>query len=99
LKANKQSIGFVGKEHATVFDNHSFELKKGDLIYLFTDGFPDQIGGPNRKKFYYQPFRDLLLSISPLPMEEQEKKLQEMHQQWMGNSDQTDDLLIMGIRY
>jgi serine phosphatase RsbU (regulator of sigma subunit) len=98
LKANKQSIGFVGKEQTT-FDNHTFELKKGDLIYLFTDGFPDQIGGPKRKKYYYQPFRELLISISHLSMEEQELKLQEMHQQWMGTQDQTDDLLIMGIRY
>jgi tetratricopeptide (TPR) repeat protein len=99
LKANKQSIGFVDKAHPTTFDNHTFELHKGDLIYLFTDGFPDQIGGPRRKKYYYQPFRDLLTSISKLPMEEQKKKLQEAHQQWMGNYDQTDDLLIMGIRY
>lgn len=99
LKANKQSIGFAGRESDTGFSNHSFELKKGDLIYLFTDGFPDQLGGSKRRKYYYQPFRELLISISTLPMEEQEKKLREAHIQWKGTNDQTDDVLIMGIRY
>lgn len=99
LKADKHSIGFANKEAAATFSNQTFALREGDLIYLFTDGFPDQLGGPKRKKYYYQPFRELLLSISMLPMEEQEKKLQQAHALWMGTQDQTDDLLIMGIRY
>jgi serine phosphatase RsbU (regulator of sigma subunit) len=99
LKADKMNIG-DNKQKNKNFTNQFVELKKGDMIYLFTDGFPDQIGGPNRKKFYYQPFKDLLVSISALNMEEQKLKLDEAHMSWMGEKkDQTDDILIMGIRY
>lgn len=99
LKANKVSIGFIKNAQRTLFDNQQFQLEKGDLIYLFTDGFPDQIGGPNRKKFYYPPFRELLIFISSLPLEQQQKKLAEAHVAWKGGHEQTDDLLIIGIRY
>jgi serine phosphatase RsbU (regulator of sigma subunit) len=99
LKADKMNIG-DNKQKNKNFTNQFIELKKGDMIYLFTDGFPDQIGGPNRKKFYYQPFKDLLVSVSALNMKEQKLKLDEAHMSWMGEKkDQTDDILIMGIRY
>jgi serine phosphatase RsbU (regulator of sigma subunit) len=98
LKADKINIG--GNKQDRSFTNQFIELNKGDMIYLFTDGFPDQIGGPNRKKFYYQPFKELLISISKLKPEEQKVKLDEAHTVWMGEKkDQTDDILIMGIRY
>ncbi len=97
LKADKRGIGSI---HTTAFTNKEFELKKGDMIYLFTDGFPDQIGGPNRKKYYYQPFKELLVSISKNEMYAQEKQLNEVHSRWLeGKYDQTDDILIMGICY
>jgi serine phosphatase RsbU (regulator of sigma subunit) len=96
LKADKIGIG-ENKKHVS-FHSQQQELQKGDTVYLFTDGFPDQIGGAKRKKFYYPPFKELLLAISSLPMEEQKSKLQEAHLQWMGKMDQTDDILIMGIR-
>ena len=96
LKADKMGIG--GKQ-AVTFHNQLFSLQKGDMIYLFTDGFPDQIGGPKRKKFYYQPFKELLTAISRLEPEEQRIYLNATHTQWMGaEKDQTDDILIMGIR-
>lgn len=96
LKADKMSIG---NKHTSSFTNHSIEIKKGDMIYLFTDGFPDQIGGPKRKKFYYQPFKELLISIGSLETKQQQLKLNEAHSSWMGERmDQTDDILIMGIR-
>ena len=70
------------------------------MIYLFTDGFPDQIGGPQRKKFYYPPFRELLKSLSPLSLETQRQQLDQAHVNWLdGRFEQTDDILIMGIRY
>jgi serine phosphatase RsbU (regulator of sigma subunit) len=70
------------------------------MIYLFTDGFPDQIGCPNRKKFYYSPFKELLLQISVMDAETQKLKLNEVHLGWMGGTmDQTDDILILGIRW
>ena len=98
LKADKMGIG-GNKLNEAGFKNQETTLQKGDMIYLFTDGFPDQIGGPNRKKFYYRPFKELLLEISTLQPEEQRKKLNDTHLTWMGEKmDQTDDILIMGIR-
>jgi serine phosphatase RsbU (regulator of sigma subunit) len=97
LKADRRGIGSSGSKQ--YFTKHTFKLKKGDLIYLFSDGFPDQIGGPNRKKFYYPPFKELLLQISRMDADAQKMKLNETHLQWMGEStDQTDDILIIGIR-
>lgn len=96
LKADKMGIG--GVNTTTQFHNQSLKLRKGDMIYLFTDGFPDQIGGPKRKKFYYPPFKEFLLSISKLDVDEQRTRLNEAHTQWMGSFDQTDDILIIGIR-
>ena len=99
FKADRKGIGSVTKS-GNLFTNHTFELHKGDSIYLFTDGFVDQIGGDHRKKFYYAPFRDLLLSINKLPLDQQQDKLNEAHITWMGaKKDQTDDILVMGINY
>ena len=96
LKADKMGIG--GTQHKTTFHNQTIDLKKGDMIYLFTDGFPDQIGGPKRKKFYYAPFKELLIRISTQTSEEQQVHLNEIHKEWMSSFDQTDDILIIGIR-
>jgi serine phosphatase RsbU (regulator of sigma subunit) len=99
VKADKMGIG-SNKKRDKFFTNQTVELQKGDMIYLFTDGFPDQIGGPNRKKFFYPPFKALLKTISSLEPELQQAKLDEARNQWQGtNMDQTDDILIMGIRY
>lgn len=99
LKGDKRGVGLRNKAQSP-FTNLSFTLQKGDMIYAFTDGFPDQIGGENRKKFYYPPFKELLLSICELTPEEQQKKLDQVHIDWMGSKmDQTDDILIIGIRY
>jgi serine phosphatase RsbU (regulator of sigma subunit) len=99
LKADKMGIG--GNKHTNrTFTNQITEIQTGDMIYLFTDGFPDQIGGPNRKKFYYPPFKELLVSISSMDAEQQQNHLNNVHAAWMGEKmDQTDDILIMGIRY
>lgn len=100
LKADKMGIGEASGKKRTLFTNQVLDLQKGDMIYLFTDGFPDQIGGAHRKKFYYPPFKDLLISISQFPPETQRNKLNDSHVQWLGEKyDQTDDILIMGIRY
>jgi serine phosphatase RsbU (regulator of sigma subunit) len=99
LKADRIGIG-ANKKTDRHFTTQTFELKKGDVIYLFSDGFADQIGGPNRKKFYYPPFKELLLSNCLLDMELQQIKLEEAHNKWLaGKYEQTDDILIMGIRY
>jgi serine phosphatase RsbU (regulator of sigma subunit) len=100
IKANNKTIGFDNRANAFQYENKSLDLKKGDMIYLFTDGFPDQFGGPSRKKFYYAPFRALLRSISALNPEIQRQKLEEAYTNWRdGKVEQIDDILIMGIRY
>jgi serine phosphatase RsbU (regulator of sigma subunit)/Tfp pilus assembly protein PilF len=97
LKADKMGIG---TPHTGAFINKTIELKKGDMIYLFTDGFPDQIGGSKRKKFYYQPFKELLIANSTNDMKTQQEQLDKAHVQWLCEKyDQTDDILVMGIRY
>jgi serine phosphatase RsbU (regulator of sigma subunit) len=80
------------------FTNYSLQLQKDDVIYLFSDGYADQFGGPEGKKFKYRRFRRLLLSIHRLPMEEQRQKLEENMRDWMGAEEQIDDQLVIGIR-
>ena len=100
FRGNKFSTGTLLKDHAFLsYTNHTIPLQKGDMIYLFSDGFPDQKGGPAKKKFFYQPFRDLLVSISKLSAQEQQLRLEAIISDWMGAGEQTDDILVMGIRY
>jgi serine phosphatase RsbU (regulator of sigma subunit) len=99
MKADKMSTGTIARDHSVVqYKNNQIELKKGDMLYLFSDGFPDQKGGPDKKKFFYQPFKDLLISIHALPAEVQKQKLDEVIMNWMGSSEQIDDILVMGIK-
>jgi serine phosphatase RsbU (regulator of sigma subunit) len=81
------------------FLNRRIEIKDKDILYMFTDGYPDQFGGPEGKKFKYRRFRHLLMSISHMSMEEQQKKLEEHMNEWMGGrEDQIDDQTIIGIK-
>lgn len=80
------------------FTNHSVEVQDGDVIYLFTDGFPDQFGGKNRKKYKITNFRKFLLDIHREPMHKQRELLAEELDQWMGDYEQIDDVLVMGIK-
>lgn len=81
------------------FRNHRLHLEPDDMLYLFTDGYADQFGGPEGKKFKYRRFRYLLMSIHRLPMEEQLLMLEEQMNEWMGErADQIDDQTIIGIR-
>ncbi len=98
IKANQHSIGFIKKEGTQGFTNHIFKLMEGDMLYLFSDGYIDQIGGPEKKRLFQQPFRELLMSICHLEMGEQKRILDETIMNWKGNRNQTDDILVVGIR-
>ncbi len=74
------------------------ELKKGDSIYLFTDGFTDQFGGPRGKKFMYKQLKDLLVANNQLTFQEQAPFLKGVLNDWKGTLDQVDDVCIIGIR-
>jgi serine phosphatase RsbU (regulator of sigma subunit) len=99
VKPDKMAIG-ADTEGAgdKVFTNHIIKLEKGDSIYLFTDGYADQFGGPNGKKFKYKKFQELLIEIQDNNMEEQKHILNYHHEQWRGKLEQVDDILVIGIR-
>ena len=94
--ADKFSIGEDGSE--LKFKLNTIQLEAGDSIYLFTDGYVDQFGGEFGKKFKYDPFRKLLLSISELPIEKQHEVLYETIVKWQGGYEQLDDILIFGVK-
>ena len=96
LKGDKMPIGI--HERMDAFTLHTHQLQKGDCIYLFSDGMADQFGGPDCKKFKYKPFKELLLKNSLLKMEEQKTILDKTLSDWMGNFEQIDDILVLGIK-
>lgn len=97
IKATKCAIG-GHTAHTQEFDEHTVDLKKGDTFYLFTDGFADQFGGPNRKKLMTKKFKDILISVQNLSMEEQHKHLDTFIDEWRGDTEQVDDILVIGAR-
>lgn len=98
VKGDKFPIGAFLNEDLQEFSNHEIDLKKGDIVYIFSDGYADQFGGPNGRKFMYKPFRELLLDIHEKPMKEQKEILYETLTQWRGNEVQVDDILVIGVR-
>ena len=98
IKADKQPIGYFQK--AAPFSNHELQLQPGDTFYLFSDGYADQFGGPEGKKFSYRKFRDMLVDINPLPMAEQKQHLRIQFEQWLeeGGENQIDDVCVIGVR-
>jgi serine phosphatase RsbU (regulator of sigma subunit) len=95
-KGDKQPIGKHSNRSA--FTKKEIELQKGDLIYLFSDGFADQFGGPKGKKFKYKAFKELLLKTQHESMNRQREILDEAIKDWMGRLEQLDDICVMGVR-
>jgi serine phosphatase RsbU (regulator of sigma subunit) len=96
LKPNKQPVGKSFKTEP--FDTHTIELKKGDSIYLLTDGYPDQFGGEKGKKLKKAPLKEILLSIQHLTMDEQKTHLENFFEQWKGDLQQVDDVCVIGVK-
>jgi serine phosphatase RsbU (regulator of sigma subunit) len=95
-KANKQPIGQF--DNPEPYTTHSFDLEKGDAIYIFSDGYVDQFGGERGKKFKAKAFRELLLSIQDKAMEEQKTTINETFETWKGDLEQIDDVCVIGVR-
>lgn len=98
VPGDKMPIG-IAAEVEVAFKNHVVDLKSGDLVYMFSDGFVDQFGGPDGKKYKYRPFRNLLLSICQLPLAEQKNKLLSALENWKGTLPQLDDITVFGFQY
>lgn len=98
IKADKMPVGINAIEEES-FNNHSLQLNKGDIVYIFSDGYADQFGGPLNKKFKYGPMKELLIRISDLNMEKQQNELDQTIESWKGDEDQIDDILIFGIKF
>lgn len=96
LLPDKMPIGI--HDRMDNFTNITFHVAKGDIIYLFSDGYADQFGGPNRKKFLYTQMRELLISIYDKTMDEQKTILKNTFEEWKGKNSQTDDVTVMGIK-
>lgn len=97
IRPNKQPIGYHSGAPSP-FTLHRIELQKGDTLYIFSDGFADQFGGPKGKKFKYKQLQEVLLSVQQKPMLRQEEILLDHFQRWTGNLEQVDDVLVIGIR-
>ena len=98
IKADKHPIGVFLDQELKHFTNQTIKIESGDSIYLFTDGYADQFGGPLGKKFKYKQFENLLINNVHHPMNEQLNILQTAHNNWKGNTEQIDDILVLGIK-
>ncbi|MES2394927.1 MAG: SpoIIE family protein phosphatase [Bacteroidota bacterium] len=97
-KANKFPIGLFLGEEKKKFTNHTFQLERGDTVYIFSDGYADQFGGPYGRKFMAIPFRVLLMDINKEPIEKQKIILNKTIEDWRGQLDQVDDILVIGVK-
>ncbi|MEZ4721777.1 MAG: SpoIIE family protein phosphatase [Flavobacteriales bacterium] len=96
IKADKQPVGkYMSSEP---FTTHEVELSNGDLLYVFSDGYADQFGGENGKKFKTGNFKKLLLSIRSESMGKQRELIDQRFEEWMGDIEQIDDVCVIGVR-
>ena len=97
LSADKMPVGRSLSEEIS-FTRQEFQLQKSDILYLFTDGYADQFGGPKGKKFKYKQLKELLVQNKHLSLTQQSTILQSTFQNWKGNLEQVDDVCVIGIK-
>ena len=98
IKGSKYPIG--SSQYATKqFEEHHLNYQKGDAMYLFSDGYADQFGGTHNTKFMVKKFKSTLQEIESSPMPDQKEVLETTLEAWKGKEKQTDDILVMGIRF
>jgi serine phosphatase RsbU (regulator of sigma subunit) len=96
-KADKMPVAIHITDHQP-FTNHVIELKPNDRFYMYSDGYPDQFGGGDGRKFMSKRFKQLLLDIHQKPMDEQKSILHQQHLAWRGPTDQIDDIVVFGVK-
>jgi PAS domain S-box-containing protein len=99
IKGNKFAIGGGIYKNQTKFTNHKLQLSKGDTIFFCSDGFPDQFGGPDNRKFGPRQLRDIISRVHDMPMMEACKIFDHEWEAWRGDHKQTDDVLLIGIKF
>jgi len=97
VKGDKFPVGAYVSNNKQNFTTHTIEVKKGDRIYLFSDGLPDQFGGANEKKYKYKRMQAKMIESCHLPIEEQKNYLRNDLLAWQGRLEQVDDILVIGI--
>lgn len=97
VKADLFPVGINFANSKPAFTNHKLQLHKGDTLYIFSDGYSDQFGGPNGRKFLKKQMQQLFLSIQDKSMKEQEQILHQTFVNWKGSLEQVDDVLVFGI--
>ncbi len=97
-KGDKFPIGLSMDDRDRKFTNHEFDLVEGDAVYIFSDGYPDQFGGPKGKKYKYDQFRSLLFEVHQLKPKRQLQTLRSDFEDWKGDLVQLDDVLVIGLR-
>jgi serine phosphatase RsbU (regulator of sigma subunit) len=98
VRSDKCPIGSNWEGVADTFTNHTFQLQKDDCVYVYTDGYADQFGGPKGKKFKYNQLKDVLLATANLPIENHYAILDNAFNTWRGNQEQVDDVLVIGVK-
>ena len=99
IGADKQPVGYLIEDKSHPFTMHEIALQKGDTVYTFTDGYADQFGGEQGKKYKYKRFRELLKSVESEALKKQKEIIEEAFETWKGNHEQVDDVCIIGVKF
>jgi serine phosphatase RsbU (regulator of sigma subunit) len=98
IKGDKFPVGYYDVINQKNFVTHQVPVKKGECLYMLSDGYSDQFGGPKGKKFKSKNTNELLLANWKRPMTEQEEQLKLKHLEWRGDLKQVDDICVVGVR-
>ncbi len=96
IKADRMPVAIHSRMKE--FSNHKMDLHSGDTVYLFSDGYADQFGGPSGKKLKYTTFKEILLSVQGERMQDQKEILDRKHLEWKGTFEQVDDIVVLGFK-
>jgi serine phosphatase RsbU (regulator of sigma subunit) len=99
IEPDKTPIGtrYMSADREVVYHTHTVQVQSGDSIYIFTDGYTDQFGGPKNKKYSSGKFKELLLQNAHLDFNTQKENYKNEHLKWKGDSEQIDDILVIGF--
>ncbi len=98
IKPSRVTVGGIEDSRKDSITNHTMQVKKGDCIYVFSDGYADQFGGNDNKKFKTSRLQELLISMNNFSMLEQKKNIHQTLKKWQGVNEQVDDILVIGIK-